>query len=231
MQASDREEFIKLMGSMANCFHKEPLAVDAIMLYFSALKNYPIEQVRWALNRHLVSSKFFPRVADVTEHLEGRTLSTDEIIAQARLKKTPLGILCRIKIGSYDLNHQTDMFYLKQRAEECLSEINDWKRRASNGDYTDHEISIMIKHGVNPEQPFYEGLPSPNKEKIKQRIESVKSTRRHKYLLEPPHNPDLNHVRAVDKTMDRLTEISDDAYRGDYAYELDIHHSAAGEGF
>lgn len=226
MQASDREEFIKLMGSMANCFHKEPLAVDAIMLYFAALSNYSIEQVRWALNKHLVVSKFFPRVADLTEHIEGGSLTADEVIAHARNKKTPLGILCRIKIGSFDLENQTDMFYLKQRAQECIALIPEWKRKAAEGDYSDHEISIMIKHDVDPCQPFYDGLPNPNVEKLKLRISSVTKSKQHQFLLEPPHQPGWHFVDSVDKTMDRLADIKNDAYQGENAYELEIPREA-----
>lgn len=187
MNDQDIAGFTDLMVGLCDVYGKEPPRGMAMDIYFSALRDYPLEQVRIAANKHVQDPKagqFFPKPADFIRHLSGSELTTDQIISAARLKKTPLGILCRIHIGHFDLEHNTDMFYLKQRAEECLQMLPEWKARAKVGDYTDHEVSIMLKHKVNPLKPLFDGLPPPaNREGLKARALEIMESDRYKFLI------------------------------------------------
>lgn len=188
MDDSNKREFKELMDGLSEYYQREKLSAPALQIYFAAMARFTLTQIKWAITRHVQdpsTGQFYPKVADVVRLVEGGDITTDEILAEARLAKTPLGILCRIQIGTWDLTYQTDMRYLKQRAEECLYLLPEWKRKAATGDYTDHEISIMLKHGVDPVASLYEGLPPPsNRQALAARAKEIEQTPRHQFLLE-----------------------------------------------
>jgi|GEM_PF-2569597 len=186
----DKKAFKELMDATSEYYQREPLSKMALQMYFAALSHLSFEQVREAINIHVQrkGGQFYPKASDIIAILEGGEVTHDQIIAEARLKRTPFGVLCAIEIGSWDLHNQTDMFYLKQRAEECLQLLPEWKARALAGEYTDHEISIMLKHGVDPVSPFQMGLPAPVcAPALAARAQQVAETPRHRFLLEAPH--------------------------------------------
>jgi len=136
------------------------------------------------------AGKFYPKAADLIKHIDGGEITSDYIVAAARLADTPLGVLARIHIGTWDLDN-LNSFDLKQRAAECLQLLANWKARAMEGEYRDHEISMMVKHGVSPTQPFAMGLAGPqNAPKLVSRIMKVSATDRHKELLETRYGAD-----------------------------------------
>lgn len=204
MNDQDKRSFKKLFENIAGYYEKPELSEGVLMIYFSALERFSIEQVRRAANQHIQDDKhgpFFPKVSNIVVHLEGSALTADGIIAAARLKQTPLGILCCIQIGTMSLA-SGDSFHLRQRAEECLQLLPGWKARALKGDYTDHELSIMIKHDVDPCQPFTIGLAPPSSvPAMRLRLESIKDTPRHKYLLERPYTGDNDKTALPSKAV------------------------------
>ena len=189
MNDQDKKRFQEAFNALSEYYQqKENLSKPALQIYFAALQRFDFDQVQWAISKHVQSAsngQFYPKVADIIRIIEGGDITTDQVLAAARTCDTPLGLLCRIQIGSWDLKNQTDMFYLKQRAEECLHLLTEWKARAISGDYSDHEISMMLKHNINPCQPFYTGLPAPsNSGQIVSRVSQIVQTERHKFLLE-----------------------------------------------
>lgn len=191
MNEQNLREFKNLFDDMAGYYDKPELSEGVLMIYFAALKEFSIEQVRHAANKHIQDDKhgpFFPKVANIIEHLNGGRVTANAVIAAARLKQTPFGILCRIQIGTMSLA-SGDSFHLNQRAEECLQLLPEWKERAMVGDYSDHEISIMIKYDVDPCQPFTIGIAAPSSvPAMRSRLEAIKRTPRHKMLLEPAYS-------------------------------------------
>lgn len=162
---SEMPEFIKFMNTITEYYGKDPLSGMIIEIYFNGLSDYSFDQVKGATSKHMTdpaNGQFLPKIADIKKHIDGGVMSADSILAAARMRSTPLGILCLIQIGTYDLEHQSDMFYLKQRAQECIDLLPEWRERAVLGDYSDHEIRTMLKHKVNPEKPFYTGLQPPS---------------------------------------------------------------------
>jgi hypothetical protein len=187
---TDLAQFSKVLDSLSEYYQRDPLSPMAVKIYFSALERFPIESIGDAVNAHIqhpTGGKFYPKAADLILHLEGGEIKVDQIVAAAKLAETPLGIMAKIHIGSWDLN-RLNSFDLKQRAEEVLQLLPAWKVAAAAGEYTDHQITIMIKHGVDPCQPFYMGLAAPlNREALVARIAHVTGTKRHQELLEAPY--------------------------------------------
>lgn len=190
MDTTDRAEFRGFIDGLCAAYSREKLPMMAVQIYFDALSKYPLSNVMASASAHLTDVErgtFFPKVADIVRGIEGGTVTTDSVISQARLANTPMGVLCRIQIGTFDLNNQTDMFYLKQRAQECIDLMPEWKARAATGDYSDHEISMMIKHDVNPADSFTLGMvPAPNKA-LNHRAGMIKNSEQHKIALVELH--------------------------------------------
>jgi hypothetical protein len=208
---SDLAKFSEILDSLSEYYQRDPLSPMAVKIYFRALIEFPIESIGDAVSAHIQhpeTGKFYPKAADLIKHLEGGTVTADQVVAAAKLADTPLGILARIHIGTCDLD-STDRFYVRQRAEEVLQLLSVWKARATKGEYTDHEISIMIKYGVDPRQPFYTGLAAPQDQTgLLAHINHVTGTRRHQELIEPPYRDQATAQTSnpvpLAKTLERL---------------------------
>lgn len=203
---SDKPAFIELFNGLAEYYKKDKLSKMALQLTFGALEEFSIAQLIKAATAHIKTpgnGRFMPGAADLILHLEGGTITTGQIIAAAKLAQTPFGIMARIHIGGHDLTN-LNSFDLKQRAEEVLQLLPKWKQQANAGGYSQHQISIMIKYGVDPTAPFYSGLAAPiNKDMLIDRIDHIKGTQRHKELLEPPHTE-----QATASTGTQVAEIA-----------------------
>ena len=215
MDSSDKNQFKALFDGLGEYYRaKEPLSKIALGIYFGALQKYTFDQVSNAVSAHVIdqtSGKFYPKAGDLIKHLEGGEITADIILASAKLAKTPLGILARIHIGTWDLN-SGDSFYLNSRAKECLLLMPEWQERARQGEYSGHEISIMIKHNVNPIQPFFSGIAGPQlTHELDSRIKAIQLSNRHKELTAPnytastekPNEEQLQSIRKVIKQLDK----------------------------
>jgi hypothetical protein len=185
---NNKKDFKNLMDGVTEVYNPDKkLSVVAFQIYWNALKPYSYQQVECAVGEHLkdtCNGRFYPKVADIIQHIEGGAITVEQVIGAARAAKTPLGILCRIFIGTYDLEKQVDPFVTKAKAEECIQFIDEWKKRGALGQYSDHEISIMVKHGVSPSEPFNDGLAPPsNAIELNDRAQRIADTQ----LLEAPH--------------------------------------------
>lgn len=213
MNNSDKPQLLRLLNSTSEMYQRSLLSTDAIKLYFFALEDFSIDQVKGAITSHIRDPEhgtFYPKVADIVRHILGGQVTTDEVISAARLKETPFGILCRIQIGSFDLENQKDMFYLRQRAQECLDKLPQWKSKALGGEYSKHEISMMLKHDVNPCKPFMNKLQAPqNIAELHRRIEDIRNSDRYKFLLEAPYKDDdeEKNLNADVKVRDFLKDL------------------------
>jgi len=209
MDSGDKKNFLRLMNAVTEYYGRPPMSELVVTMYFSGLVQYSYVQVECSVNRHIAKSEFIPKIANIVKGIEGGEITTDKVLAAARLTDTPMGVLCRIKIGSYDLNNQKDMFYLKQRAEECILVMEEMKAKAANCQYSDHEISMMIKHNVNPCDPFMRGLSAPqNTEELAERVISIGRSDRHKLLLEKPEENEKDFTVAdnVSAFLSRIIE-------------------------
>lgn len=212
MDNRDKKQFMELMNATSEYYQKPPLSKIALQMYFSGLERFEYERIEQAISSHISSSEtgqFYPKVVDLVKFIEGGSLSTDEILAAARICETPLGVLSRIVIGSYDLKNSTDMFYLKQRAEECVQHLPRWKL----GEYTEHEISMMLKHEIDPTQPLFKGIQRPLSYKLVGKYaEEIKDSQRHLRLIEPPNDIEITEPTEEQKKnmRDVMRRLMDD---------------------
>lgn len=194
---ADSTKFKEAMAVLGESYDK-PFSEPKLKIYWQSLKSYSDEQIQHAVSKYISQEncQFFPKPGELISLIEGGKPTTDEIISSARLANSPMGILARIQIGTWDLNNQTDMFYLRQRAEECLQLMPDWKARAMRGEYTDHEISIMLKHNISPVAPFVAGIAPPSRtQELLARARSVKASKRHLLMIDPPYDGDNDHIK------------------------------------
>jgi hypothetical protein len=207
---SDIRHFADMLDSVSEYYDKKPASVPVCKLYFASLINFDLDQVSAAITKHIESPEhgaFMPKVGCLIRQLSGATTSPDMIIAAAKLKKTPLGILARIHIGTWDLNN-LGSFDLRQRAIECQDLLGEWKERAAKGEYSGHELSMMIKLGVDPASPFASGIAGPtDKRALTTRIQKLTGNTRHEFLLgndnETPSDEsvDLEQQRLIFKKI------------------------------
>jgi hypothetical protein len=206
---SDLAEFSKLMDGIRNDYGKPPMSAVMVKIDFEVLRPYSFDQITMAIIKHRsnpAKSAFFPTPGDLIEHLEGGNITAGQIVAAAKLAQTPLGIMARIHIGTWDLAN-CNSFDLKQRAEEVLQLLPMWKEQARAGEYTDHQISIMIKHSVDPHQPFCMGLAAPiDSTALSARISHVTSTKRHQELLEEPYQEQPVDAVPLSNTLAKIEQ-------------------------
>jgi hypothetical protein len=220
MNHSDKHAFQELFHGLADYYFPEKAGKDnprrlgkmALQITFGALEEYSIDQLSQAATAHIKdpeNGRFMPIVAHLTKHLEGGKITADQVVAAAKLAQTPFGIMARIQIKTGNLNDMNS-FDLKQLAEQVIQLLPKWKAQAAAGDYTDHQITIMIKHGVDPRQPFYMGLAAPiNREALSARIAHVTGTRRHQELLEAPYQEQPAQPVPLANTLAKLESDSE----------------------
>ena len=174
------EHCVKIVEFVFEIFdsYREDRPVGLMLeMWTLGLAPYTLEQIRGAFFQRAQQDKYAgmcPKApAELIKYLTAEKPSLDEVIAEARLKKTPFGVLCAIQIGSWDLDNQ-DAFYLRQRAHECLSLLPEWEARAASGDYTEHEIKTLLKYKINPcNAGFRFGLPVTSNPKLKSRVNAL----------------------------------------------------------
>jgi hypothetical protein len=181
MTENDKPMFAKMLSKLMVLTGQPKPQVDVIEIWFDFLKEIPIETIGHGITKYLddpQAAQFPPTAAKIRAFSKSLTLYTDfkptpdAVIAAARDPKTPLGVIARIKIGSWDLDNRGSMpasahsFYLRERAQEVIQDLHTTQARALNGEYTRHELTIMAKYSVDPEQPFANGLPKPNREAL-----------------------------------------------------------------
>lgn len=165
MNPTDKKPFQDLMNAVSEAYsQRQKPSVDLLRMYFTALENYPLDQVRAALDAHMRDTQrgqFFPKIADVMFQLEGSgEYSPEKVIAMARANSTPLGALLRLEITQWDLDNLKP-FDLRQRAIEALEELPGMIERARQGRYTPHELCVLAKYKIDPLGPIAPGLPAP----------------------------------------------------------------------
>jgi len=164
MNDNDKHEFLEFINDVYEYYRVKKPSPNVLKIQFEVLRPLSISQIRKSIYSYMrinENSQFLPKPGEIIKILYGKNLNSDEIIACARIAKTPLGILCRIQIGSWDLNN-CSISVLRGRAQECIQKMDEWKNRAFLGDYTDREIRLMLKNRVDPTKPFHDGIEVPD---------------------------------------------------------------------
>ena len=186
MNDGDKKPFLDLLNDVCNAYGIAEKSLGGIKVYYRILERFSFEEVEKAVYSFLENNgdtRFFPKPGEIVQTLEGGSITSDEIIAAAKNACTPLGILCRIKIGTHDLKNRNES-YLRQRAHECLQLMPQWKERALKGEFTNDELTIMIKYKVDPRLSFYNWISGPSDiQSLEHRMIALESDKRHQFLI------------------------------------------------
>lgn len=203
MNENDKNAFKQVMDMACDYYGKSHLAPIALKMYFDLLADRTIEQFQTAMTQHMKdpeSGKFFPKVADLEKHLQGEKLTPDIVIAGARNPRTVFDVMCRAQISSYDLDNNNDPYYLRQRAQECIQLYPEWLSQAAQGDFSANLMERCHKHGVDPREPFREGLaPPPNQEDLKIKMGMIHSERKRELQLERKEKEKISEITEEQK--------------------------------
>lgn len=95
--AEDREQFHAMLLATAQLYGKPEPATTVVRMYFEALQRFSVDDVRQALNRHVVDpdqGAYMPKPADIVRHINGNT----ETQAEAAWTKVDRAIR---QVGNY----------------------------------------------------------------------------------------------------------------------------------
>ena len=77
---ADKVDFKMLMVGIGELYNKE-ITKPLMKIYFSALTNYSLDQVRGGIDAHTLDTKhgsFFPKPADIVRHLQASEISAED---------------------------------------------------------------------------------------------------------------------------------------------------------
>ncbi len=163
MDNSNLQEFSSVMDMVRANYDKPPLEAGIKLMWLQQLSDYSIDQVKQSAMQHLRTSQFAPKLADLISGLQGTKPKAREILAAARLKKTPFGIMAASHIGSWDLNSLDD-YALETRAQEVVELYDGWVIDYAAGDIHPRLAANMAKAGIMMGAPFIDGVAPPSQE-------------------------------------------------------------------
>lgn len=147
MKARDKQAFVQTLTAISELYGKA-LSSAGLQIWWAALEHYSLAQVQQALSNHAKDpdrGQFMPKPADVVRQIDGGRPSPDEIIAMALNPTTPLGVLCRIEIGSWNLQNWTAE-KLRPLAQVCINKLPEWHKRIESQKLLAHERQAIAKY-------------------------------------------------------------------------------------
>ena len=149
MLETDKDRFCELLEGIADVFSstkKVNVTVPMLQVYFMSLTEYSYQQVEWAIGEHLktpIDGKFFPKPANIIEHLKIDEPSTEE---KAELAWAQIMQQLRSKgsYGNLELDDKQAIATLKSFTtwkEFCMSPVSDmtWMQKKFMSMYSTYE--------------------------------------------------------------------------------------------
>ena len=148
---------------------------------FEDLEDTTIEQFVYASKCHRRSAEgmFALSAANVRKQLglsNVQDLKWHDVLVMAKAKNTPLAIIASRYVKSYDLQHQSDIEN-KGQCDLFLHDLPKHLFRLENGEFTQHELIMCGKYGVDPRKGIHTGHDvMPNDGVLKLQIERTKES-------------------------------------------------------
>lgn len=150
-EKTQRETFARVMAGLGEVYKgRMSVTKDSMEIWWRLFKGRDMAEFGRAAASHMTDperGRWPPTPSDIIAIMDGNRLTPDEIIAEARLAITPLGILARLHIGTHDLETASPV-HLRQRAHEVALMQDEWKARIRAGELTEHEKKTMAKYNV-----------------------------------------------------------------------------------
>lgn len=89
---SDKRAFMETLLAACAVYDRKPLHKTALQMYWEILKGESLEAFQSAMGRHMETSKFFPKPAELRELIHGST----------ELNASDAWLAARSRIGKYD---------------------------------------------------------------------------------------------------------------------------------
>ena len=147
MKTRDKQAFVQTMTAVTDLYGK-PISEAGWSIWWAALEGYSLSQVQQALSAHVRDpdrGQFMPKPADVVRQIDGPKPTADQIIAMALNPTTALGVLCRMEIGSWNLQNWT-ADKLRPLAQACISKLPEWQAKINENRLLDHERATIAKY-------------------------------------------------------------------------------------
>lgn len=149
MKPGQEREFAELITGVAEMYGK-PISKAGMAIWWNCLQDYEFDDVRHAFTAHARDTRrgsWMPKPADIIRQIAGETPNVDQIIGMALKPSTPLGVLCRIEIGSWNLeNYTTER--LRPLAERCIAKLPEWSEKINAGQFADNERLALERYGL-----------------------------------------------------------------------------------
>ena len=191
-----RQVFRMLAGSK----DQKELQADDVDYWFSVLEFAAIEDVTSAFDTHMKSERFVPMPADILALLGVKVNPTArQLVAMARKPRCPLGVIARMQIGTQNLNGMLDEWALVSEAELILDDFHSINKRAQEGRYSDAEVSVMLKHSVDPRKALTGRIYSKAAHQLSGRMMALQGTTKHAAMIAAPFDKEEDSRAPVNK--------------------------------
>jgi len=181
MNDEDRKDFLGIVISDCERRGKPAYSEYTINEMFEDLSDITLEQFKYAAKCHRRSDAgmFALSVANVRKQLgltNVQDLKWHDVLVMAKAKNTPLAIIASRYVKSYDLQHQSDIEN-KGQCDLFLHDLPKHLFRLENGEFTQHELIMCGKYGVDPRKGIHTGHDvMPNDGVLKLQIERTKES-------------------------------------------------------
>lgn len=146
-----KRDLLNVIKTLSEYYDKTLPDKNIINVYWIALCKYTQSELQQAVLKHIACpyrGTKYPLIADLVKHLEPDHITLSEILAQARVKNTPLGVMAADYIGSHDLKAASNE-YLWSRANEIKQLLPKWHHDLKAGLLSDHTNKLLKNNGFN----------------------------------------------------------------------------------
>lgn len=190
MTPNDYQQFREVLDRDCERRGKPKFSGGLLEEMFEDLEDISLEQFLYAAKCHRRSDQgqFGLSVASIRKQLGMKNLQDltwVDVITMAKSKKTPLSIaiVANKYLISFDLENKSDIEN-RGGAEKFLSDLPKIAARLESGEFTEHEIILCAKYGIDCRREIHGGQSLPNLNNLMPRIERAKNSQNFKLMLE-----------------------------------------------
>lgn len=165
MNQSDFGEFAKAMDLACGMLSKKMFDESVLVGYFNLFLQYPLQDIKASLSALVTSSdsQYGIRPDLVIKYMgikEAKPETVEGILAKAKAKNSPLGIVASRHIKKWDFDNCSP-FELRQKAAELIELLPNIEKDIQANGYSDHTLRLMVQYEVDPTGDFRDGVSGP----------------------------------------------------------------------
>ncbi len=200
MTPSDYQSFCQAMKLVSRGFPTWAVSGDDLDAWFQLLSEFDLQSVQQALKSVIMDGSrgsFPPTVPEVVAKIVGdkQNISRPHVLNQLENPTTPLGVLARVYISSFD--RAEGGFRKKEAVDMFIERIPELERRVADKGYKQSELVAFKKYGVNPGDQFARSQRTPQTIAIiRQQVDRLRNTNMIEHQNKN-HSDDHNDKRAA----------------------------------